>query len=210
METLDRYLARLASAEPTPGGGSAATLVASSGAALAAMVARICSANPKYDAHRESAERIAAAADAIIAQLALARERDEQAFALVLQAQALPRETAEQKAIRARALDAALLRAADEPLKAAALALDVLHLAKQLLDIPNRSLISDVGCAAEFAYAAVMACGYNVRVNHRFTRDETGIAKQAKRIVHLEQEGAQVLAGVRHAVAEGLKKQQLV
>ena len=39
-ETINEYLARLASREPTPGGGAAAALHAAQGAALVAMVAR--------------------------------------------------------------------------------------------------------------------------------------------------------------------------
>ncbi len=206
METLDRYLGRLASPDPTPGGGSAATLVAGAAAALVAMVAHIDAANPKYAAQRSIAERVTAAAGAIQTQLGQARERDEQAFSLVIEAQKLPRETDAQKAERSRALDAALAHAAEEPLKAAALALDALHLSKQLLEIPNKSLVSDVGCAAEFAFAALAACGYNVRINHRFMRDETTIAKQAKLLNRLENEGAQVLSDVRHAVREGLRR----
>jgi formiminotetrahydrofolate cyclodeaminase len=206
MDTLDRYLSRLASPEPTPGGGSAATLVASAGAALVAMVGHISAANPRYAAHQEAANRASSAAEAILKELAQARERDEQAFTLVVEAQALPRETDAQKKSRLSAIEAALTHAAEEPLKAAALALDVLHLAKQALQIPNKSMISDVGCAAEFGFAALVACGYNVRINHKFMRDETAVAKQAKLLHRYEQEGAQVLTDVRHAVREGLRK----
>ena len=34
------------------------------------------------------------------------------------------------------------------------------------------ALASDVGCAAELASAALAACAYNVRVNHRYMHDE--------------------------------------
>ncbi|MGD0476464.1 MAG: cyclodeaminase/cyclohydrolase family protein, partial [Candidatus Velthaea sp.] len=48
MLDLQAYLNRLASAQPTPGGGSAATIVGALGAALVAMVARITLGNPKH------------------------------------------------------------------------------------------------------------------------------------------------------------------
>ena len=206
METIDRYLARLSSPEPTPGGGSAATLVASMGAALVAMVARIDAANPRYDAYRETAERLAAASQRLVDELGQAGERDERAFAQVVAAQAQPRETDVEKTSRARALEAALAHAAQEPLKAAALALDVLDLSAQLLQIPNKNLISDVGCAAEFAYAALLACGYNVRINHRFMRDEGAIVQQSKSLDRYERQGAHILGDVRRAVRESLSK----
>ena len=42
-ETISDYVARLASRQPTPGGGAAAALHAAQGAALVAMVARYTS-----------------------------------------------------------------------------------------------------------------------------------------------------------------------
>lgn len=195
---------RLASGEPVPGGGSAATLVAATGAALVAMVARICARNKRYEAYLETANRLSSAADKIVQELAVARERDEQAFGHVVEAQGLPRETEAQKSSRAGALEAALLHAAEEPLKSAALALDVIHLAKQLLEIPNKNLASDVGCAAEFGYAALEACAYNVRINHKFMREEAAIAKQAKLLERYQTEGRQVLRDVRNAVRNAL------
>src|SRR5690606_22987278 len=64
-ETLHDYLERLASREPTPGGGAAAALHAAQGAALIAMVARYTT-GAKYAEHEEQSLRIAARADSII------------------------------------------------------------------------------------------------------------------------------------------------
>jgi formiminotetrahydrofolate cyclodeaminase len=174
------------------------------GAALVAMVARICAENPKYAAQRDLATRIVAAADAVRRELDDARGRDEKAFARVIAAQGLPRETAEEKEARARALEAALLGAAEAPLHACELAIDVLRLAAQALQIPNRNLVSDLGCAAEFGFAALAACGYNVRVNHRFMKDAKAIDAQAKLLARYENEASALLARLRHDVNEAL------
>ncbi|MEO6836605.1 MAG: cyclodeaminase/cyclohydrolase family protein [Candidatus Tumulicola sp.] len=204
METLDRYLANLASAQPVPGGGSAAAIVAACGAALVGMVARICERNPKYAGYADLTERIADASDRLRQRLETARERDERAFARVVAAQGLPKETAAEKAARANALESALRDAAEAPLAAAALALDVVRFAAQLLVVPNKHLASDVGCAAEFGSAALTACAYNVRVNHRYMRDEATIADQAAALVRYESEGSELLTRVRRHVREAL------
>ena len=47
-ETLHRYLDDLASAQPTPGGGSTAALSGAMGAALASMVCRITMGKEAY------------------------------------------------------------------------------------------------------------------------------------------------------------------
>jgi formiminotetrahydrofolate cyclodeaminase len=206
VESFDRYLNALASAEPTPGGGSAATVVGALGAALVAMVARIVGANPKYAEHREAAVRIAETADKVRAELGNARDRDERAFARVVSAQSLPRSTDDERAARARVLESALHDAAAVPLKACELCIDVLRLAKQAAQIPNRSLASDLGCAAEFGAAGLAACAYNVRVNHRYMRDANAIDAQAKTLARYESECAALLNEVRRGVNAALTR----
>ena len=197
MESLDEYLTRLASEEPVPGGGSAATIVAAMGAALVAMIARICAANPKYAEYAGAAQRIAAESDDLRARLSIARERDERAFAEVVTAQHLPKNTPEEKSARREALEHALRAAAEAPLNAAALALEALRLADRVLLIPNRSLASDAGCAGEFAAAALAACAYNVRVNHHYMRDDGAIAEQSARLADYERAAEALLSQVR-------------
>lgn len=204
VETIDLYLATLASDAPVPGGGSAAAIVAASGAALVGMVARICERNPKYAAQAELTRRVVNASDRLRAELATARLRDERAFAAVVAAQELPKADALEKAERERAVQAALREAAEEPLKAAAFALEVVRCAAQLLDLPNKHLASDVGCAAEFGYAGLAACAYNVRVNHRYLRDAATIARQTQTIERLEDDAKALLERVRRRVGETL------
>ena len=197
MESLDEYIARLASAAPVPGGGSAATVAAALAAALVAMVARICAANPKYAEHAATAREIVERSDAIRLQLIEARERDELAFGDVVAAQHLPKATPHEEAARRDVLEAALTAAAQAPLEAAGLALETLQLTQRVLTIPNRNLAGDAGCAGEFAAAALAACAYNVRVNHRYIRDEATITRQSERLDRYERQAHELIANVR-------------
>ena len=206
METLDGYLTALASSAATPGGGSAAAIVAASGAALLSMVGRIYSESPKYAPYHELVSRVVASADALRADLLTARERDEKAFARVTIAHALPRSNDAEKTARSASVENALAGAAAEPLRAAGLALDVLRFSSQLMTVPNKNLMSDIGCAAEFAYAGLAACGYNVRINHRYMRDADAIAKQSTLLARYEDEGRALLAAVRGTVGEALAR----
>ena len=200
VETIDQYLTQLASEWPTPGGGSAATLVAASGAALVSMVARICSTNPKYSAQHLLAKDLVARADELRQEFLRARERDEAAFDRVVSASAMPKGSDSEKSTRREALETALQHAAAEPLASAALALEVLRLAAKTLEIPNKTLVSDVGCAAEFGAAGLAACAYNVRINHRFMHDVDAIEAQANVLERYEREGAALLSTVRRSV----------
>ena len=60
---FEAYLDALASADPTPGGGSAATLVGALAAALCAMVARVTMSTPKLAPLHEEAAAVAEDAD---------------------------------------------------------------------------------------------------------------------------------------------------
>jgi formiminotetrahydrofolate cyclodeaminase len=192
VETLDAYLERLASKDPVPGGGSAAALTGAFAAALVAMVGRILAA---------PVDGLVTRADALRGQLVEARGRDERAYAAVVAAQAMPKNDDTERATRRGAVEAALKGAAEAPLHTAQLAVDVLKLVAQLLEAPMGALASDVGCAAEFAHAAITACGYNVRINHRYMREGAAIRKQAQRLVAYEGEATRILARARDAVA---------
>jgi formiminotetrahydrofolate cyclodeaminase len=202
METLDGYLEALASARPTPGGGSAAAVAGALGAALVAMVARITEANPKFAARASEAAALARHADELRATLLRARGDDESAFAAVVAAQALPRTSDDAKAARTAALQRALAGASEAPLQTARIALDVLRAGRAALELENRNLGSDAGCAAEFAAAALAAAAYNVRANHPYMQDAAQVARQDAELTAIGAEGDGLLAAVRDALEE--------
>lgn len=186
MDSLEAYLEALASPSPTPGGGSAATIVAALAAALVAMVARITAANPSYAARSAEANAIANEADALRLQLLEARARDERAYAAVVAAMALPKVSPQEKAERTARLQVALAGAAAEPLRAAELALGVLALASRAAALENRHLESDVTCARVFARAAIAASAANVRVNHAYLEDAALVQAQEQALQAIE------------------------
>jgi len=198
---FERYLDALASADPTPGGGSAATLVGALAAALCAMVARITAAAPKHAAVREAAEEIAANADALRAAFLAQRPADEAAFGAVVTAQALPRATEAEKVARTAALQAALARAAGVPLDVASLALVAFTVTKRTAALGNPHLGSDVACALHFARAAFDASVENVRVNHHYLRDATLVARQRTMLDELEAGAAKYEGEIRALLA---------
>ena len=147
-------------------------VVAATACALVAMVARI-----------RKDESIAERADALRAECLRGRERDERAFSGVIAAKG--NRTATQQALE---------RAAHEPLLGASRCRDALLLANDALSVANVNVISDVACAAEFAYAALRCCAYNVRINHRFLDDRRTVETQAAQLQSYEAE-AEILAG---------------
>jgi len=188
VETLASYLEALASAQPVPGGGSAAAVVGACGAALIAMVARIVLGNSKYADNHDAAHAIVEQADALRALLLAGRELDEAAYEKVVAATTLPRDTAEQKTAREAALQKALRRASAVPLEAASLCLSVLKLAERCSELGNKHLMSDVRCAAAFARAAFASATYNVRANHPYLMDAALVAAQEAQLGEMKKQ----------------------
>jgi methenyltetrahydrofolate cyclohydrolase len=183
VDGIDAYLDRLASAEPTPGGGSAATLVGALGAALCAMVARITAASERHVAVPEDARAVAEAADALRDRFEAARPLDEAAYGRVVEASALPKRTEAEKLARTEALQAALTGAAEAPLAVAGMCAEGIELAARAGALGNTHLVSDVECALHFFRAALAASVANVRINHRFIKDAEVVRAQEERLV---------------------------
>ena len=182
---FEAYLDALASADPTPGGGSAATLVGALAAALCAMVARVTMSTPKLAPLHEEAAAVAEDADDLRRRFMELRPVDEAAFEAVITAQALPRGTDAEVAVRREQLQQALIGAAEAPLEAARLACDAFALTARTAELHNANLMSDVDCAMQFVRAAFDASAANVEVNHRYITDAAILVQQRDRLATL-------------------------
>ena len=165
------------------------------------MVCRITAQSVKTSEQKDAGERIAAQADQLRDTFVAARSLDETAFQSVVNAQKLPKGTDDERAARTASLQNALQRAAEVPLNAAADAVRLLDLIEQAIEVSTPSLRSDLGCAAEFAGAALAACAYNVRINHKYMNDSAVIAQQSARLTELEQRAALLIQKIRLKLA---------
>jgi formiminotetrahydrofolate cyclodeaminase len=170
-ETLNDYLERLASREPTPGGGAAGALHAAQGAALIAMVARYTTGK-RYAEHEEESLRIAARADDIIPAALQVADDDEKAFAAVIAAYRLPSASDEDRATRTLAIQEATVAAAAPPRALIGLATEVVDLGRQLAEFSNPNVISDVAAASEAARAAIATALITLDMNINAITDE--------------------------------------
>ena len=110
--TVERFVDEVSSNSPAPGGGSAAALAGSLGAALAAMVANLTVGKEGYESAWASSSSLAERAQALKAALLRAVDDDTKAFDEVLAAMRLPKSTDEEKRARSDAI-AARLREGD-------------------------------------------------------------------------------------------------
>lgn len=164
-ESLSGFVGSIASASPTPGGGSVAAHVGALGAALAQMVAGLTIGKKKYAAVDAEMRDIAVRAAAVGNTLATLVARDAAAYAIVAAAYKITAETDAEKAHKTARIDEALLHAADVPLETARACADVAELALLVAEKGNTNAASDAGVAALLAEAGCVGASYNVRIN---------------------------------------------
>jgi formiminotetrahydrofolate cyclodeaminase len=158
--TVSEFLDRLAARTPTPAGGSVAALCIAQAAALVAMVARYCEAQPLVD----QAEQLIARAEQL-------SDDDQQAFGAVAAAWALPRGAQYDDEARRSAIDAALLGAAEPQAGVVETAIEVLVLIDQLRPAARPGLLADLVAAGEVAQAGSAIARMNVESNLRTLPD---------------------------------------
>ena len=199
-ESLDGFISRVASPDPTPGGGSVAAHAGALGAALAQMVAGLTVGKKKYVAVEEEMRGIALHAASLRQRLATLVARDADSYDAVRLAYQLPKDPTEAAETRTRAIRDALLGAAQVPLETAQAAVDVAALAVALAERGNRNTVSDACVAALLAEAACKGAVLNVRINVA-ALDEAGTEAGATLVSEARRCLDAVSMHVRHAEA---------
>jgi len=179
---IDAYARALASAAPTPGGGSASAVVAVLAAALASMVARLTGDSPKFAPLAPRMKAIADEAARLSDAFLSAIDTDVAAFDRVSAAYKLPKSTDAERAARSAAIQGALVGATDAPMRVVELGLQTSRLAMELVDAGNPNAISDAGCAALFAQAAARGAALNIRINVKGLKDTALVASYQRKL----------------------------
>jgi formiminotetrahydrofolate cyclodeaminase len=169
---LREYLDDLASAKPTPGGGSAAALSGAMGAALVCMVARLTLGKAEYTAVETEIEEIVQKAEVLRARFQALMSEDIEAYGRLSACFKLPKATSEEKAARTRAIQASLVDAALVPLEMAERAVELVQYCQRIAEIGNKNVLSDVATASTLASSAASGASWMVRVNVEELKDQ--------------------------------------
>ena len=169
---VSNFLDELASNSPTPGGGSVAALAGALGAALISMVGNLTIGKKKYEDVEEDIKKIISSSEKLRYKLSQLIEEDVMAFNNFMATYKMPKETEDEKKIRAEKIQESLIEAAKVPLTVAYKCLEVLSLSKEVAEKGNINVISDAGVAALMAEAALESAIINVKINLRMIKDE--------------------------------------
>src|SRR5213595_32396 len=167
---------------PAPGGGSVAALMGALGASLGGMVANLSAGKRGWDDKLEYFSGWAVKAQQLKDELLSLADEDTVAFNKVMDALALPKESAEEKATRATAIEQATKYAAEVPLKVMETASKSYELLTEMAEKGNPASVSDVGVGALATHACIEGAALNVRINLAQLKDEKFKAALAERI----------------------------
>ncbi|HZR06133.1 MAG TPA: glutamate formimidoyltransferase [Candidatus Udaeobacter sp.] len=157
---------------PAPGGGSVAALMGALGASLGGMVANLSAGKRGWDDKLEYFSNWAVKAQQLKDELLSLVDEDTVAFNRVMDAFALPKESREEKAARAAAIEQATKYAAEVPIKVMETASRSYELLAEMADKGNPASISDVGVGALATRACLEGAALNVRINLAQLKDE--------------------------------------
>lgn len=165
LAPLDNFIDRLASGDPTPGGGSAAAMAGAAGAALVAMVARLTIGRKRYAEVEPQMEAVLQRAEVLRTRLTALVQEDADAYNQVSEAYKLPKSSDQEQAGRATAIQAAMQAASLTPLETAQACAEVIALAEQVVAQGNVNARTDGGVGALLANAGLQGAALNVEVN---------------------------------------------
>lgn len=160
-ETVQRYVERLASGRPTPGGGATGALLLAQGSGLLAMAAR-------FSGHEEVADRAAALASRALAL----SDDDEQAFSRVAEAFAMPQDTDREQSERSQAIQEETVAAAEPPSALVGACREALGLAAELLADCNATVLSDVGAGTAAVRGTLLAAALTLETDLAPLKDD--------------------------------------
>ena len=154
---------QLASKAPVPGGGGAAALIGALAAALGAMATNLTVGKKKFLCYEEDHQRILSETERLRTRFLDLMEEDAALFEPLSRVYSMDRsDPAFAGTLRQATMDA--VRAPFEMMRCAC---ELVALLEELRGKCSVLLLSDVGCAAVAAYAALEAASMNVFVNTR-------------------------------------------
>ena len=172
-KSMKSFLDELASSAPTPGGGSVAALSGALGAALISMVSNLTIGKEKYASVQDEITALLDESEKLRVSLDDLFQEDVEAYTRLSQTMKMPRETEEQKNVRATAMQKALKDASDVPMRIAEKCVEVMDLCRPAAEKGNINAVSDVGVGILMAEAGLRSAALNVLINLGMIKDET-------------------------------------
>jgi len=199
---IRRFLEKLASAAPTPGGGSASALAGTLSASLISMVAGL--SLKKGRLKEKEIRQIKKKVSTLQKRLFQAIQEDAKSYQTVLKAFRLPKDTEKRRFARSKAIRQAYRKATMAPQLVSQQSIELLEYSNALILKANPNALSDVGVAAFLADTAVKGGLLNIRINIGPVRDKSFNKKMRSLAGGLEKRRSHLMGTLQKRLEESL------
>ena len=205
-EPLDKYLKDAAAGTPTPGGGSVAALVGALATTMSSMSANFTVGKEKFKQYDSQLKRILGECEKSRETLLSLMEEDIKVYSGITNAYGLPKSTEAEKNKRSEEIQKATITAMEVPFKTTMCCLYVLEQTRELVDIANPNLISDVGVAGFLAEAAFQCAKLNVDINLATIKNQGLVEKTQNELSHAEEKAKTFFKEIQDNVRKIIKE----
>ena len=182
--TCEDFSKELFSKAPVPGGGGAAAYIGALGVSLGAMAVNLTRGKKKFQPFEPEYEQMLTDAELYRKRLLQLIDRDAAAFEPLSKAYSMPKDAPDYaQTMRTVTIEAA--KAPLEMMRYCALSIDLIG---RILEKCSKLMISDAGCAAIAAKAALECAALNVLVNTRTLKGDEEADRMAKETENLLEE----------------------
>ena len=199
-QTISAFTDALASAEPTPGGGTASAVAGAMGVALLMMVAGLNKTRGNNDQERAALQESRAALTSVRDRLLVLADTDTDAYNSLVAAFRLPKASDAEKATRKQAVQQGTRAATDAPLEILRTVVEGIARARSVAQFGNPAASSDVRVAIELLEAAASGAAANVEVNLTALDDEAFKKSAASTMIELSNTLTEHAAAARAAL----------
>jgi formiminotetrahydrofolate cyclodeaminase len=199
---IKRFLEKLSSNTPTPGGGSASALAGTLSASLILMTAGLSLKRGRMK--KRELRGIKKAVSGIQKSLFRAIEEDAESYEVVLKAFRLPKDTEKERLIRSKAIQEAYRKATVTPQLVCQQSIKLLEYSNILILKGNPNALSDVGVAAFLADAAIKGGLLNIGINLGPVRDKSFRRKMHSLARRLEKRRNEIMGSIQRKLEESL------
>lgn len=171
-KSMHDFIKTVAARTPAPGGGSVAAAVAAMGSALATMVGQMTYGKRQWETYDSQMRRLIPIMHSTMKELITVIDADTTAFSDYMAALKLPKDTAEEQAVRESAMEAGLKKAIAVPMSLAKSVSKIWDAAKELATIANFGTKSDLQVGLRCLETGVLGAYWNVKINAEGIKDE--------------------------------------
>jgi glutamate formiminotransferase/formiminotetrahydrofolate cyclodeaminase len=156
------------------------------------MVGNLTLGKEKYADVQDKIEKLLKSSERLRDELQNLIQKDTEVYADVSVAFKLPRDTEEEKAVRAERIQEALKKATEVPFEIAEKCLEVARLSETSAEIGNVGAVSDAGVAVLLAEAAAQSAALNVKININSIEDQDFAEEKWSRMEEIFKETAEL------------------